>query len=293
MTAADPGSGPAPRPSVLTVTCADRRGIVAAVASLIVDAGGNIANADQHTDQASSVFLQRIEIDGPIDWPAFTEGLGAAADRYGISWDLHHPGRPTRTVIACSADLACTADLLTRADLGELDIEVVGVVSDKEPAAALARRHGVPFRSVAGGLTGDDRAAQEQAFATTLAELAPELVVLARYMRILPASITEAWAGRMINIHHSFLPAFAGARPYHRAHTRGVKLIGATAHYVTAELDAGPIIAQRVATVTHRDEVDDLVRKGRDVERQTLAEAVRLHLEHRVLVWDNRTCVFA
>jgi formyltetrahydrofolate deformylase len=117
--------------------------------------------------------------------------------------------------------------------------------------------------------------------------------VLARYMRILPGTITASWAGRMINIHHSFLPAFAGAKPYHRAHERGVKLIGATAHYVTAELDGGPIIAQRVAAVTHRDEVEDLVRKGRDTERQTLADAVRLHLEHRVLVWDNRTCVFA
>jgi formyltetrahydrofolate deformylase len=281
------------RPSVLTVRCADQTGIVATVANLIVDAGGNIANADQHTDRASSVFLQRIEIDGAIDWSAFDRGLADAAARFGIEWQLHHPGTPTRLVLVCSADVSCAADLLTRVELGELDAEVLAVVSDKPAAEALAARHGVAFRSVAGGLEGDERAAQEGAFAAVLDELAPDLVVLARYMRILPAGITAPWAGRMINIHHSFLPAFAGAKPYHRAHERGVKLIGATAHYVTAELDAGPIIAQRVAPVTHRDEVEDLVRKGRDTERQTLAEAVRLHLEHRVLVWDNRTCVFA
>ena len=150
----------------------------------------------------------------------------------------------------------------------------------------------VPFVLVDGGLDGAGRAEQEAAFAAALDAHAPDLVVLARYMRILPEQITEQWAGRMINIHHSFLPAFPGARPYMRAHQRGVKLIGATAHYVTAELDAGPIIAQGVPTVSHRDEVEDLVRKGRDVERKTLADAVRLHLEHRVLVWDNRTCVF-
>ena len=213
--------------------------------------------------------------------------------RFGIEYDLHHPATPTRLALACSSDLSCAADLLTRVGLGELDTEVVAVISDKSDATALAERHGVPFRSVAGGLEGPERGAQEELLDGVLSDLAPDLVVLARYMRILPASITDRWTGRMINIHHSFLPAFAGARPYHRAHERGVKVIGATAHYVTAELDAGPIIAQRVTSVTHRDEVEDLVRKGRDVERQTLADAVRLHLEHRVLVWDNRTCVFA
>jgi formyltetrahydrofolate deformylase len=278
---------------VLLVRADDQPGIVAAVANLIADAGGNIANADQHTDRASRVFLQRIEIDGAVDWVALDRGLAGAVDRFAIRYDLHHPGTPTRVVLACSADLSCAADILGRVALGELDAEVVAVVSDKDAAEDLAARHGVDFRSVAGGLEGEARAAQEHLVGRVLDDLAPDLVVLARYMRILPATITEAWTGRMINIHHSFLPAFAGARPYHRAHERGVKVIGATAHYVTAELDAGPIIAQRVTSVTHRDEVEDLVRKGRDVERQTLADAVRLHLEHRVLVWDNRTCVFA
>jgi formyltetrahydrofolate deformylase len=280
-------------PAVLTLRCPDQPGIVAAVANLIAAAGGNIANADQHTDRTSSVFLQRIEITGPVDWPTFDAGLADLADRLGLESDLHRPDTRTRAVVACSTELHCAADLLGRVALGELDLDVVAVVSDKPAAEALAARFGVPFRSVAGGLTGEERVEQEEAFASLLEDFAPDLIVLARYMRILPAAITAAWTGRMINIHHSFLPAFPGARPYHRAHDRGVKVIGATAHYVTAELDAGPIIAQQVVTVSHRDEVADMVRKGRDVERQTLADAVRLHLEHRVLVWDNRTCVFA
>jgi len=279
--------------SVLTLQCPDQPGIVAAVANLIADVGGNIANADQHTDRDSDVFLQRIEIDGAVDWAAFESGLAQLIERFSMQHTLHRPGTRDRVVIACSAELYCAADLLTRVSLGELDVDVVAIVSDKPAAGELAAQHNVPFRLVDGGLSGDARAAQEAAFATVLDELEPDLVVLARYMRILPEEITLRWNGRMINIHHSFLPAFAGAKPYHRAHQRGVKLIGATAHYVTAELDAGPIIAQGITPVSHRDEVEDLVRKGRDVERTTLANAVRLHLEHRVLVWDNRTCVFA
>lgn len=279
--------------AVLTLQCPDQPGIVASVANLIADVGGNIANADQHTDRDSAVFLQRIEIDGPVDWEAFDQGLRQLIDRFSMQSALHQLGTRDRVVIACSSELYCAADLLTRVSLGELDVDVVTIVSDKPAAGQLAAQHGVPFRLVDGGLTGDARAEQETAFAAVLEELSPDLVVLARYMRILPEEITKRWNGRMINIHHSFLPAFAGAKPYHRAHQRGVKLIGATAHYVTAELDAGPIIAQGITPVSHRDEVEDLVRKGRDVERSTLANAVRLHLEHRVLVWDNRTCVFA
>ena len=279
--------------AVLTLQCADRPGVVAAVANLIASTGGNIANADQHTDQESSVFLQRIEIDGPIDWDAFDLGLRQLVDRFAMAWSMHRAGQRHSMVVACSAQLHCLADLLTRVSLGELDVDVRAVVSDKQDGAVIAAQHGIPFVLVEGGLDGEARVAQERAFAEALARFEPDLVVLARYMRVLPASITDAWAGRMINIHHSFLPAFPGARPYRRAHQRGVKLIGATAHYVTSALDEGPIIAQGVATVSHRDEVDDLVRIGRDVERKTLADAVRLHLEHRVLVWDNRTCVFA
>lgn len=280
-------------PAVLTLQCADRPGIVAEVARLIASANGNIANADQHTDRESKVFLQRIEIDGAPDWVALERDVADLAQRFAMVWNLDRRTTRPRLVIACSGQLHCAADLLTRISLGELDVDPVAVISDRSDAESLARTHGVPFHLVDGGLEGNERAIQERAFADAVAQHEPDLVVLARYMRILPASITEEWTGRMINIHHSFLPAFPGARPYHRAHVRGVKLIGATAHYVTAELDAGPIIAQGVATVTHRDEVEDLIRKGRDVERKTLADAVRLHVERRVLVWDNRTCVFA
>lgn len=279
--------------TVLALQCPDRPGIVADVSALLASVGGNITNADQHTDSESAVFLQRIELDGPIDWLALENGLQSLVERDGMVWSLHRAGQRQSMVIACSSQLHCAADLLSRVSLGELDVEVLAVVSDKPDAEELAGRFGVPFVSVAGGLTGDERAAQERAFADALDGLSPDLVVLARYMRVLPKSITDAWTGRMINIHHSFLPAFPGARPYHRAHQRGVKVIGATAHYVTSELDEGPIIAQGVAPVSHRDEVEDLVRIGRDIERKTLADAVRLHLEHRVLVRDNRTCVFA
>lgn len=276
--------------SVLTVVCGDRAGIAAAVTGAVADAGGNIANADQHTDAVSGLFLQRVEIDEGCDWDRLRVGLMSAGDTFGLDWELHHPGPEPRVVIACSAELHCAADLLTRALLHELPIEVVAIVSDKDAAVDLAARHGVAFHHLPATA---DRTVQEQQLAALLRELAPDLVVLARYMRILPATIAEAWWARMINIHHAFLPAFVGARPYQQAHERGVKLIGATAHYVAAELDAGPIIAQDTLRVTHRDEVADLARKGRDVERTVLAEAVRMHIEHRVLVFGNRTCVFA
>jgi formyltetrahydrofolate deformylase len=171
----------------------------------------------------------------------------------------------------------------------ELPIDVVAVVSDREVAAPLAARYDVEFRGLP---MTEDRSEQEAAFASALDAWSPDLVVLARYMRVLPAPIAQRWWGHMINIHHSFLPAFVGAGPHRQAHERGVKLIGATAHYVTPALDEGPIIAQDIVRVTHRDEVADLIRKGRDVERVVLAEAVRLHLEQRVLVFGNRTCVF-
>lgn len=275
--------------TVLIVRCTDRAGIAAAVTGAVAAAGGNIANADQHTDRDSGMFLQRVEIDGPCDFDDLRVSLDAAATTLGLDWTIRHPGPPQRLVIACSAQLHCAADLLARASLGELDVEPIAVVSDREAGRELAARHGVAFHHLP---MTEDRAVQEGQLAELLVELDPELIVLARYMRILPQAIADAWWGRMINIHHSFLPAFVGANPYQRAHERGVKLIGATGHYVTTNLDEGPIIAQDVARVSHRLEVADLVRKGRDVERLVLSEAVRLHVEHRVVVFGNRTCVF-
>ena len=284
----------ADRPAVLVVRAADRPGLVAAVAAAVRDAGATIVDADSHTDRPSGLFLQRIALTGsagaPLDTPALLGRLARARDEHGLAYELHEPSAPARVVVACSSHLHCVADLLARCDLGELDAEIVAVVSDKVDAEPLTTRFGVPFEHVP---VGDDRAAQEAALGARLDRHDAELVVLARYMRVLPAWLCERWYGRMINIHHSFLPAFVGASPYRRAHERGVKLIGATAHYVTEELDAGPIIDQDVVRVSHRDTVADLVRKGRDVERLVLADAVRWHLEHRIVVFGNRTCVFA
>lgn len=283
----------ADRPAVLVLRSPDQPGIVAAVAAAVRDADFTISDADSHTDPTSDLFLQRIAVraaGGAPDWDGLQAGMEAVAGRLGLQFDLHRPSGPAHLVVACSAHLHCVADLLARCTLGELDATVAAVVSDKEAGRDLAERHGVPFHHLP---IGDDRDAQEAELSALLEGLDPDLVVLARYMRVLPGALTDRWFGQMINIHHSFLPAFVGAEPYRRAHERGVKLIGATAHYVTAELDAGPIIAQDVVRVTHRDTVADLVRKGRDVERTVLAEAVRCHLEHRVVVFGNRTCVFA
>lgn len=196
--------------------------------------------------------------------------------------------RPPRVVVCCSTTLHCISDLLVRVAIGDLKAEIVAVVSDKTDAADLVSRFDIPFVHVP---VGDDREAQEEAFADAVASFDPSLVILARYMRILPAWMVAEWEGRMINIHHSTLPAFPGANPRRRAHERGVKIIGATAHYVTADLDEGPIIFQQVVPIGH-DTLDVLTQRGEDVERLVLARAVRLHLEHRVMIFGSRTCVF-
>jgi len=284
----------ADHPAILVVRAPERPGIVAAVAAALRDAGATIVDADSHTDRTSGLFLQRIAIagadGGDLDSSALLPRLLAVQGAFALTFELHRPTDAARLVLLCSRHLHCAADLLARCALGELDATVVAVLSDKPEGRELAERHGVPFEHLP---PGDDRAAQERLVGDRLAALDPDLVVLARYMRVLPGWLTDQWFGRMINIHHSFLPAFIGADPYRKAHERGVKLIGATAHYVTEELDAGPIINQDVVRVSHRDAVPDLVRKGRDVERIVLADAVRWHLEHRVVVFGNRTCVFA
>ena len=277
---------------MLLVRAPDQPGLVAAVASVVRDAGATIVDADSHTDRPSGLFLQRIALAPAaetFDGAGLLSALLTVQGRYGLSFELHRPAAPARMAILCSQHLHCVSDLLARCSLGELEATVVSVVSDKPHGYELAERHGVRFTELP---MGDDRPAQEQRLADHLSSVDADLVVLARYMRVLPGPLADAWFGRMINIHHSFLPAFVGAQPYRRAHERGVKLIGATAHYVTEELDAGPIINQDVVRVSHRDSVADLVRKGRDVERIVLADAVRWHLEHRVLVFGNRTCVF-
>ncbi len=276
-------------PVVITVRAPDSTGLVAGIAGAVAQAQGNILDVGQHSDVDSNWFGCRLEVDPSVDAALLGEALDELAASRGLTWEIHDATERRRIVIVCSKTLHCASDLLARVSIGALLGDVVAVVSDYPDAEALADRHGIAFHHVP---AAEDREAQERALGAVLEELDADLVVLARYMRILPAWLTERWAGSMINIHHSFLPAFAGAGPYTRAHERGVKLIGATAHYVTAELDAGPIIAQDVERVSHRDSVEDLIRRGADVERSVLAAAVRLHLENRVMIFGNRTCVF-
>lgn len=270
----------------LLIHCADRRGVIAAVTTAVADAGGNVLDADQHADPVDGRFSMRLEFEGVERREELEAALGRMNFRYWIRWQNGLP----RIAVLCSKQTHCLADLLWRASIGELPAEVTRVISNHEDGRGLAESFGYGFDVVA--VTKETKQEQEAAVIEMLLGDGVELVVLARYMQILSPGFIEAFAGRVINIHHSFLPAFAGARPYHRAFERGVKLIGATAHYVTEDLDEGPIIAQRTAHVTHRDSVEDMIRKGRDLERVVLAEAVRLHLEDRVIVDGCRTVVF-
>jgi formyltetrahydrofolate deformylase len=278
--------------AVLLVRCGDRPGIVAATAGLIFELGGNIVAADQHTDAEHGLFVQRIEFDlltDDPDWDHVGSRIEEVAGRFDMAWILHRPGRPDRVAILASKEGHCVLDLLSRVVLHELDAEVAFVAANHPDLEPEVSQRGVAFHHVP---AGDDREAHEAALLELIEGADIDLVVLARYMRILSAGFVERFEHRIINIHHSFLPAFVGARPYHQAHARGVKIIGATAHYATADLDEGPIIAQDVVPVSHRDTVEDLRRRGRDLERVVLARAVRLHLERRILAYANRTVVF-
>ena len=275
--------------TVLLLRCPDRPGIVAAVGQTIAALGGNIVHADQHTDRVHDLFLQRVEATFPEG--ADVEGaLRPVAAAYDMSWTIHRPGPAPRVAILCSRQGHCVADLLSRVDLGELRADVAFVAANHDDHAELVGRHGVPFHLLP--VDADRPDDQSRAMHELVRDSGVDLVVLARYMRILPEAFVADFPNRIINIHHSFLPAFVGAKPYHQAWDRGVKLIGATAHYATGELDQGPIIHQDVTPVSHRHEVADLVRLGADLERTVLARAVRLHLEHRVLAYGNRTVVF-
>ncbi len=280
---------------VLLLRCTDRPGIVAAVAEFLQRQGANIVHADQHTDRSHGLFLQRVEVefpDGAPDGYELSEALRPLAERFAMTWSIHSTTRRPRVALLVSKDGHCLTDLLSRVELGELDAEIALVASNHDVLRPYVERADIAFHHLPIDADAGGKPAQEAEMDQLLVDHDVELVVLARYMQILSDDFTRTWAGRVINIHHSFLPAFKGARPYHRAHERGVKIIGATAHYATADLDEGPIIVQDVTPVSHRDEVADLVRKGRDLERTVLASAVRLHLEHRVLAYENRTVVF-
>lgn len=283
---------PAPAIARLLIACPDARGVVAAVAGFLAQHGANILEADQHTDPDTRQFFMRIEfetagLDMPLD--ALRAAFAPIASARSMQARVE-PARRRRVAVLCSRQTHCVADLLWRATTDELSAELVMVVSNHTDAQPFAAQLGVPYHHVA--MSPDDRDARHAQILELLRRERVELVVLARYMQVVPQSFVDAFPSRIINIHHSFLPAFAGARPYHQAFAKGVKLIGATAHYVTAELDEGPIIAQQTAPVTHRDTVADMVRTGRDLERMVLARAVRLHLSDKVLVHAGRTIVF-
>lgn len=269
----------------------DRPGLVAKTAGWIFENGGNILHADQHRDMQAGVFFQRIE------WSASAQGLAGDASifkRFAESLGMHarvavSTHRPKIAIFVSKFD-HCFHDLVLRWKAGEYACDLAAVVSNHNELEPAARAYGLPFHRIP--VTAETKAQSEAAQLELLRSLNIELVILARYMQVLSADFLGKFNHPVINIHHSFLPAFAGGRPYHQAHERGVKLIGATAHYATATLDEGPIIQQDVARVTHRHEINDLIRKGRDLEKMVLAQAVRWHLENRVLVYGNKTVVF-
>ncbi len=279
--------------ATLLVACADQKGIVASLAQVLYGHGANILDSDQHTDGVAGMFFQRIRFDLSslnTDRVALENGIREAAARFGMDWRLEYGGKRRRVAIFASKQEHCLYDLLIRYRAGELACEVAMVISNHELAGPIAEHFDVPFHHLP--VTKDTKAAQEATAIELIEHAGVELIVLARYMQILSPAFVARYPSRIINIHHSFLPAFVGANPYRQAYERGVKLIGATSHYVTADLDQGPIIEQATIRCSHRDAVDDLVRKGRDLEKRVLAAAVRCHLEDRILVYAGKTVVF-
>ncbi len=280
--------------ATLLCSCTDRTGIVAALTNFVAEYGGNIIDLDQHTDNHTRQFFMRLVWDiskSALSRDDIPGAMALVAKKFSdMKWHVTFATPRPRVAIMASTAPHCLADLLLRHQMGELRGEMALVIANHEDLRELTGHYKVPFHFVP--VDKADKAGAEKRQMEILRENGIDLVVLARYMQILGPDFVREWQGRIINIHHSFLPAFVGARPYHQAKERGVKIIGATAHYVTAELDQGPIIAQDVTAASHRDEVEDLIRKGRDIERQVLGTAVRLHLERRVLVSGNRTIVF-
>jgi formyltetrahydrofolate deformylase len=282
-----------PDAATLLVSCSDRRGLVAALAQVLTGHGANILAADQHRNEQAGQFFQRIRFDLAdllTDRGTLERALAEVAQRFAMDLRLHYDRDEPRVAIFVSQYDHCLYDLLWRYKSGELPCSIPLIVSNRAELEPVAKSMGVPFSVIP--ITPENKLEQEAREIALLEEQRIDLIVLARYMQVLTPAFIERFQHRIINIHHSFLPAFAGGKPYHQAAERGVKLIGATAHYATALLDEGPIIEQDVIRTSHRDSIQDLIRKGRDVERNVLGRAVRWHLEHRVLVHQNRTVVF-
>jgi formyltetrahydrofolate deformylase len=284
----------AARQFVLTLSCPDRPGIVHAVAAYLHEAGGNITDSQQFADLPMNRFFMRVQVEfpGEADLPAMRRGFAPIAEQFGMDWDLHDLAARPRVLIMVSREGHCLNDLLYRREAEALAIDVPLVVSNHPDLARLAAGHGVPFEHIPVGPGPEGRAVAEAQLVDLVAAHRIDFLVLARYMRILSPEVCAKLAGRIINIHHSFLPSFRGARPYQQAYEYGVKVTGATAHYVTAELDEGPVIEQEVARVEHNATPAQLAAIGRDAERVALARAVRWHAEHRILLHGRRTVIF-
>jgi formyltetrahydrofolate deformylase len=276
---------------VLTLSCQDRRGIVHAVSGFLLEHGGNIEEAAQYNDHDTGLFFMRVQFAcGPLTQAELRLQLQRFAEPFGMQWTLHTLAEPVRTVIFVSKEGHCLNDLMFRWKSGLLALDIRAIISNHREFYQLAASYNVPFHHIP--VSKDNKAQAEARQLEIIQSEGAELVVLARYMQVLSNELCRALAGKAINIHHSFLPSFKGAKPYYQAHDRGVKLIGATAHYVTADLDEGPIIEQDVARVDHTATVEDLTALGRDSESQVLARAVKWHSEHRVLLNGHKTVVF-
>jgi len=296
--------------AVLLIDCPDQKGLIARVSSLLYERGANILHADQYQDHGLGLFFMRVEwalngelpvsaaqnssktplVAGPFYLEGFKSAFAPLARELGMRWKLSSSSQLPKMALFCSQYLHCMADLLHRWRTGELHCEIPLIISNHRDVEKLAAFYGIPFEFVE--ITAGRRAEAEVRQLELLAAKKVDLVVLARYMQVLSPNFVTHYPAAIINVHHSFLPAFTGARPYHAAHERGVKLIGATSHYVTELLDDGPIIEQDVARISHRDQVEDLVARGRDLERVVLSRAVRWHLDRRILCYGNKTVVF-
>ncbi len=280
--------------AILLISCPDQPGIVYTVTDFLMRHNGNIIELEQHTNTAENVFFMRVEwvLKGfALSRDQISEKFSPIADRLKMKCELHFSDYRPRMAIFVSKFPHCIHDLLARWSAGEWNVEIPLIISNHPDLEPLAEMYGIDYKLIR--ITKENRTEQEAVTRDLMREYNIDLIVLARYMQILSDDFCSCFPNRIINIHHSFLPAFVGAKPYHSAHQRGVKIVGATSHYVTSDLDEGPIIEQEVMRVTHKDSVESLIRKGRDLEKMVLSRAVWVHLQHRVLVYKNRTVIFS
>ena len=276
---------------IATLQCTDQPGIVHAMTSAVLNCGGNIIENQQYTDHTTNTFVMRTRFETSQGMAAAQTSLNGELGKFSPALDIRETAKKPRALVMVTAESHCLRDLMYLLELGELPIEIPLVVSNRQDLKQLVESHGIPFLYLP--IEPSNKAAQEKILLAKVEELGIDFVVLARYMQILSSDFCNAMPGKIINIHHSFLPGFKGAKPYHQAHERGVKIIGATAHFVTADLDEGPIIEQDVAHVTHSSTPDELIALGRDIERRVLAKAVKLYAEDRIFIVGQRTIIFS